>query len=427
MLLTLLITALCILILCSAFMSATETSFFSLSTMKIRAFKIGKEKRGKLVARLISNPRKLLVTILMLNVITNILVQNVVASIFGTDSGWLLNVVVPLGLTLIFGEVIPKSLALSNNAKVASFAAPTIQFAEKAIGPLRDGITFLTSNISRVMFFFLKKERGVSLDELKVALRTSKRFGFLNTEEAKLVRGYLNLDDDLVKEIMQPRQEIVAFNLDNPVSSLKNLFVEEQCSRIPVYNKDIENIFGIISSSSFFLHQKGIHTAEELKEHLQKPFFVPESTPAKMLLRQFYEREETMAIVVDEYGSLSGLVTLEDLVEIVVGQIVDKRDEKHLYTRAGEDVIIASGKMELSEFEEVFDFHLNSDNNMATIGGWLTEKLGDLPKEGTKFVTDEFLFHVLSSDEKRIRRIYIRKLTPLHVRRKNKKMNKDGK
>lgn len=373
------------------------------------------------MAKLISNPRKLLVTILMLNVIMNILVQNVVASIFGADSGWLMNVAVPLGLTLLFGEVIPKSLALSNNAKMASLAAPTLHISEKVIGPLRDAITYITGNISRVMFFYLKKESSVSLDELKVALRTSKRFGFLNSEEAKLVRGYLNLDDDLVKEIMQPRQAVVAFNIQNPINDLKNLFVDEQLSRIPVYDGDLENIVGIVSSSSFFLHQKGIHTADELKEHLQKPFFVPESTPAKMLLCQFYDREETMAIVVDEYGSLSGLVTLEDLVEIVIGQIADKRDEKHLFTRAGEDVIIASGKMELAEFEEVFDFHLNSENNMATIGGWLTEKLGDLPKEGTKFVTDEFLFHVLSSDEKRIRRIYIRKLIPMHVRRKNKK------
>ena len=124
-----------------------------------------------------------------------------------------------------------------------------------------------------------------------------------------------------------------------------------------------------------------------------------------------------MAIVVDEYGSISGVVTLEDLVEVVVGQITDRRDEKILYTKAGEDVIIASGKMELAEFEEIFDVHLDSENNMATIGGWLMEKLGDIPKEGTKFVTDEFLFHVLSSDQKRIRRVYIRKLYPIQKKK----------
>lgn len=427
MLLFVLIAVLVLLIGFSAFLSATETAYFSLSTMKIRAFKQGKESRGRLVARLISNPRKLLVTILMLNVIMNIMVQNVVASIFGTDSGWILNVAIPLALTLLFGEVIPKSLALTNNAKMASFSAPTIYFAEKVTGPLRDAITFVTAGISRVMFFFLRKEKNISLDELKVALRTSKKFGFLNSEEAKLIRGYLNLDDDLVKEIMQPRQDIVAFNLKGSISLLKDLFVDEQCSRIPVYEESLENIIGIISSSSFFVHQKGIQSPESLKPFLQKPFFVPESTPAKMLLCQFYERAETMAIVVDEYGSISGLVTLEDLVEIVIGQIADKRDEKHLYTKAGEDVIIASGKMELSEFEEVFDHHLNSENNMATIGGWLTEQFGDIPKEGMKFVTNDFLFHVLSSDEKRVRRIYIRKLYPVSSKKRKLKGLSDGK
>lgn len=418
--LSILITFLVFLILASGFLSATETAFFSLSAMKIRAFKEGKDKRGNLAANLISKPRNLLVTIIMLNVILGILVQNVVSSIFGVLSGWLLNVGVPLVLTLVFGEVIPKSLSLSNNAKVACFVAPAITIIEKVMAPLRNVITFITAGMSYVMFFFLKKEKEVSLDELKVALRTSKKFGFLNPEEAKLIRGYLNLDDDLIKEIMNPRQEIIAFDIEEPISKLKDLFMDQECTRIPVYHKNLENILGIIWSGVFFLHQEEIHKGEDLKPFLKKPFFVPESTPAKLLINQFYERDEVMAIVVDEYGSISGVVTLEDLVEVVVGQIADRRDEKILYTKAGEDVIIASGKMELAEFEEIFDVHLDSENNMATIGGWLMEKLGDIPKEGTKFVTDEFLFHVLSSDQKRIRRVYIRKLYPIQKKKVKK-------
>lgn len=416
-----LITLLVFLILGSGFLSATETAFFSLSTMKIRAFKEGKDKRGNLVARLIAKPRNLLVTIIMLNVILNILVQNVVASIFGTLSGWLLNVGVPLGLTLIFGEVIPKSLSLGSNAKVACMAAPIISVVERAVAPLRNVITFVTAGVSYVMFFFLKKENQVSLDELKVALKTSKKFGFLNPEEAKLMRGYLNLDDDLIKEIMNPRQEIIAFDIEDDIHHLTHLFIDQECTRVPVYHKNLENIIGILWSGVFFLHQKEIKVGQDLKPFLKKTFFVPESTPAKVLLNQLHERGEVMAMVVDEYGSISGVVTLEDLVEVVIGQIADRRDEKILYTKAGEDVIIASGKMELAEFEEVFDVHLDSENNMATIGGWLMEKLGDIPKEGTKFVTDEFLFHVLSSDQKRVRRVYIRKLHPIQKKRGKEK------
>lgn len=410
--LILLILLLVLLICCSAFLSATETAFFSLSTMKIRSFEEGEDTKGKLVAKLISRPRNLLVTIIMLNVILGILIQNVVANIFGNFAGWLLNVGVPLGLTLIFGEVIPKSLSLVHNDKVATKVVGIVNRVEKIVSPFRKVIIVITNAISHVMFFFLKKENEVSLDELKVALRTSKKFGFLNTEEAKLIRGYLNLDDDLIKEIMTPRQSIVGFDINQDISILKDLFIEQECSRIPLYDKNLENIIGILWSGVFFLHQHEIATKDDLRRFVKKPFFVPESTPAKVLFSQFYEKEEVMAMVVDEYGSICGLVTLEDLVEIVVGQIIDRRDEKVLYTKAGEDVIIASGKMELGDFEELFDVHLNSENNMATIGGWLTEKIGDIPKEGDKLYQEGFLFHVLSSDQKRVRRVYIRKLNP---------------
>jgi CBS domain containing-hemolysin-like protein len=130
---------------------------------------------------------------------------------------------------------------------------------------------------------------------------------------------------------------------------------------------------------------------------------------AETLLRQMYEKEESIAVVVDEYGSIAGIIAFEDLIEVVVGEIADRRDSKSLYTKSKSDVIIASGKLEMAEFEEIFQVALYSPNNMVTIGGWLTEQLGDIPKAGTKYMTDDFLFHVLASDPTRIRRIYIRK------------------
>ncbi len=416
----LLITLLVLLIAGSAFLSATETSFFSLSSMKIRALKLGKDKRGQLVSYLVTRPKNLLVTILMLNILMNILVQNVVSTLFGTLSGWLLTVGVPVALTLIFGEVIPKSIALANNSKIALVAAPVISRVSKLTSPIRFVLTSITNVISRVMFFFLKKEDNVSLLELKHALKTSKQFGFLNPEEAKLIRGFLNLDEDHVKEVMTPRQDIVAFNLNDTLDVLRDCFVKMECSKIPVYESELENIVGVLSSSLFFLHEKEIHTPQDIIKHLDKPFYIPESTGAKTLLCQFYERDQEIAIVVDEYGAFSGLITLEDLVEVVIGQITDKRDEKTLYTKAGSDVIIASGKLDLSEFEEIFDVHLESESNMATIGGFLTEKMGDIPKEGTKYVTDDFLFHILSSNARRVRRVYIRRLSATHQRKRQR-------
>ncbi|MCB1081601.1 MAG: HlyC/CorC family transporter [Chlamydiia bacterium] len=414
-----LIVILALLIFTSGFFSASETALFSLSSMKVRAFAHGSDKRGHLIARLLSEPRKLLVTILMVNVCVNILVQNVVSSIFGTFSSWALTVGVPLGLTLIFGEVIPKSIAYPKNTFIAYYAAPILRGIEWILKPLRDAITFVTTGISKFFFFYLRKENEIGIEELKLALRTSQEKGAVTTEEAKLVRGYLNLEEDLLKELAAPRNEILYYDINEPLSKLIGYFVDKECTRIPVCNGDLENVLGIMTGGSFFLHRDHFQSPHDIIPFLRKSHFVPESMVSRSLLHFFYEHEETIAIVVDEYGSISGLITLEDLVEAVIGQIADRRDEVSHYTRPSDDIVIASGKLELIEFEEIFDYHLESPNNMATIGGWITEILGDIPKSGTKIERHGFLFHVLSSDVNRVNRVYIRRLRP-------KKRKKDG-
>ncbi|MBF5058629.1 hemolysin family protein [Candidatus Neptunochlamydia vexilliferae] len=407
---TFLIILLAVLIFTSGFLSASETALFSLSSMKVRAFRQGEDKRGHLIARLLSQPRKLLVTILMLNVVMNILVQNVVSGLFGSLTSWTLTVGIPLLLTLIFGEVIPKSIAYPKNTWIAYQAAPFLRGVEWLLKPLRDAITWVTTWISKFFFFYLRREKEIAIEELKLALRTSQEKGAVTTEEAKLVRGYLNLEEDLVKELMCPRNEVLFFDINRPLEELIHLFVDEECTRIPVCNGDLENVLGIMTSGSFFLHRDRFKRTHDIVPFLRKPHFVPESMLSRALLKQFYKLEETLVMVVDEYGSISGLITLEDLVETVVGQIVDRRDEKSHYTRPSEEIVIASGKLELIEFEEIFDYHLESPNNMATIGGWLTEELGDIPKSGTKIERHGFLFHVLASDVNRVRRVYIRRL-----------------
>lgn len=364
---------------------------------------------------LLSNPRNLLVTILMLNILVNLLVQNVVATIFGDFPNWILNVGVPLALTLIFGEVIPKSIGLANNERIAYRVAPTLSAAQRLFKPFVSTFIKVTSFISRCMFFFLRKEDEISIDELQHALKTSREYGVLMEDEAELVHGYLNLHESTVKALMRPREEVLYFDLEEPLSRLIHLFVDQECSRIPVCRGGLDQIVGIMTSRLFFLHRPALQETLDLLPILKKPLFVPETMPARALLRQMYDREESLAIVVDEYGSVSGIIALEDLVEVVVGEIADRRDEKNRYTSAGEDVIITSGKLELVEFEQIFGVALKSENNMVTVGGWLTEQLGDIPKAGTKYVTKEFLFHVLAADPQRLRRIYIRRL---HTKKK---------
>ena len=405
-----LILVLAVLLFFSGLFSASETALFSLSSLKVKTYKQDKDPRKQLIAQLLSSPRQLLVTIIMLNISINILVQNVTSSIFGQASSWALNVGVPLALTLILGEVIPKSLGLVNNDKIAYRMAPTIQLLQTILMPIRRLLVGMTNHISRVLFFFLHKEEEISIDELQHALRTSRKFGVLNEDEAELVQGYLVLQESSVKERMRPREEVLFFDLDEPLTKLMHLFVDQECSRIPVCDKGLDQIVGVVTSRLFFLHREEIRTVEDLKTILEKPFFVPETVPAKTLLRQFYDRQDSFAIVVDEYGSVAGIVALEDLVETVIGEITDRRDETNLYTQSGENVIIASGKMELADLEKIFDVSFSSENNMVTIGGYLTEKMGDIPKSGSKYLTDDFLFHVLASEPTRVRRVYIRRL-----------------
>lgn len=405
----LLILFLIVLILCSAFISGSETALFSLSLMKVRVFKQDPDPRKRLVAQLLAKPRTLLVTVLIINIVLNILIQNVVSSIFGTFAKWILSVGVPLGLTLVFGEVIPKSIALGNNARISYHVAPVIRGAEIVFYPVRKVLLAITNVVSRVTFFFLKREGEISGDQLQHALKASREYGVLGKEEAELVSGYLDLQESTAKEHLRPRDEMLCYDIEDPLSILIELFVEREVTRVPVYERELNEMLGVLPAHVFFLHQNEITEPSQIRPLLEKPYYVPESTSAYTLLHEMYEKEETIALVVDEYGTISGLITLEDLVEVVVGEIADRRDNKSLYTRSGDDVIIASGKLELIDFEEHFGIPLESKEGMVTLGGWLTEQLGDIPKSGAKFTTKDFLFQVLAADPTRVRRIYVRR------------------
>lgn len=391
-------------------MSGTETSLFSLSSLSVKSYHYSIDNRKKLIYHLLQNPRELLVTIMMLNVFANIVIQNVVSSLFGIAAGWGVRVGVPLGLTLIFGEIIPKSIALPNNEKIAYKVAPFVATVARILGPFRKVLTKFTSYISRIFFFFLRKEEEISQDELEEALRGCINSKVLSKEESKLMEGYLDLHYTSVKELMRPREDVLFYNIHDPLHKLIHLFVDLQCTRIPVCDKDLENLLGVVSFREFFCKQEKIKSSHDVKKIVKKPHFIPESINAWTVLHDLREKKEDLAIVIDEYGSISGLLTQEDLIESVIGEIADLRDVKSLYSKSGEDVIIASGKLEISTLEEIFGRCLENKEKAVTIGGWLIEQLGDIPKTGTRYVTDDFLFYVLAAEPNRIKRVYIRHL-----------------
>lgn len=407
---TILLTAfLLVLIICSAYCSLTEVSFFSLSPMQVKVYRNSENPRYRLIATLLANPRALIVTVFLMNTFFNIMLQNVASDIFSSFGGWTLRVILPLVITLIFCEVIPKNLGLIKNTQFSYYVAPAVNFFQNITEPVRRFIVAVTNPISRILFFYLKKAEGISREELRHTLTASEEYGILHPEEAEFVWGYLNLQEASVKEVMRQKDDILYYQTTEPLSKLIHLFADQQCSRVPVCSNGIQSVIGIISAKQFFVNKKKIKEPSDLLKFLAKPFFVPESTPVRLLLKRFEEHNEKIALVVDEYGVLSGLITHEDIAELIIGEIEDLRDQELLFTRAGQNEIIADGRMELSEFTEIFEEDLRSPSNMVTIGGWLIEQLGEIPKSGREYETDKFLFHVLASEPNRIKKVYIRK------------------
>jgi CBS domain containing-hemolysin-like protein len=394
----------------SGLFSGSEAALFSLSITQIKSLKADTHPRRRLIADLLAQPRDLLVTVFMLNTLVNILLQNVISDSIGEAGNLWVKVGIPLALTLFFGEIIPKYLGIQNNSDYAYRIAPVIHLFQSWLRPIRQAVIAITGPISRVMFFYLKKEESISKDELQHVLKTSEEHGLYDANEEELIIGYLDLQDTVVKEIMRPREDILYYDVQDPLSKLTYLFVDQECTRVPVCDKTLDTVLGIIDAKQFFLNRDNLKEPSDLIPILSKPFYVPESTWAQLLLRQFDNKREVFALVVDEYGSISGLITKEDLIEIVIGEVEDLRDKKELFTRSGQNEIIASGKLELDTFNDLFGVDFESPTNMVTIGGWLIEHLGEIPKGGSKHEINNFLFQVLSATPSRIRRLYIRKL-----------------
>ena len=356
-----------------------------------------------------SRPKDVLVSLLLCNILINILIQNSFANLF-EESSWIYKVIIPLLLVLIFGEILPKSMGLKLNFLIAPSASVFLDFLMRILKPVLFPLTKITEIVSRFLFFFLKKEKEISFSEIRHILEVTENSGVLLPDEADLIGGAIDLKDSIVKERMRPRSEILYYDINDPISQLEHVFIDLQATRVPVCDGEVENVLGILSTGEYFLHQQAIKNSEDLKQILKKPFFVLETMNAWSLLVDLRERGLKLAMVVDEYSSISGLITQEDLVEAVVGEIKDRRDVKSLSTRSGADVIVASGKLELKQFAEIFQVQLVSRFHAVTLGGWLIEQLGDIPVAGTKLTSCGFLFYVLSSDPNRVKRIYVRRL-----------------
>ncbi|WP_201456835.1 hemolysin family protein [Chlamydia sp. 17-3921] len=406
---TTLIFLIALFTLCSGFISLSQIALFSLPTSLISHYKRSKSKKNQMIATQLSHPHHLLITLVFCDVGLNIAIQNCVAILVGDEASWLLIVGTPLVITLILGEILPKAVAIPYNTQIANFVIPVITFLTKIYRPI---LHWAIIGINRTVQWILSSQTTdiIQPQELKEVLQSCKDFGVVNQEESRLLYGYLSLNDCSVKERMQPRQDILFYDIQTPIENLYNLFSKKHCSRVPVCNDNLQNLLGICTAKTLLLYGKPLHSSDELLPLLNKPYYIPETISAKTALCHLASGDETMGMIIDEYGSIEGLITQEDLFEIVAGEIVDQRDEKVLYTTSGKDVIIAAGTLELSDLSDIFNINLPTSNNTATLGGWLTEQMESIPITGTKIIWNQLLFQVLDAAPNRVHRVYIRKL-----------------
>ena len=401
-----------LLLVCSALMSGTESAYFSLSPSDIDAVERNTHKSDKYVLKNIEDSEKLLATVLIGNNLVNVAI--VILSSFITNSlidfskapvaGFVFQVVIITFILLLFGEIMPKVLATNKSLKFSRFVAYPIYLMIKALRPLN---SLLISSTSRIGKRFTPK-KNISMDELSDALDITTD-GI--AEEKKILHGIVNFGNIMVSEIMKPRIDVVAVEDDTPFEDLKKVVVDSGYSRIPVYHTSFDGVKGILYVKDLipYIDRDNSFRWQNL---IRAPYFVPESKKINALLAEFQVKQIHMAIVVDEYGGKSGIITLEDILEEIVGEISDESDEDiQLYTKIDSLNYMFEAKVQLNDFCKIVncDDYIFDDvrGEAETLAGLILEITGHIPAKNEMVKCKNFNFTIDAVDNKRIKRIKV--------------------
>ncbi len=420
-----------ILLLLSALASGSEVAYFALTHQQINDCKNSKIRSDKLIYQLISQPQKLLATILIINTFVNIGVVTISTfitwKIFGTST---LVGIILIALTFIitfllvfFGEITPKVYANSNSLKMARTMASFLFIMSKALRPVS---WFLLSVSNLIEKRVQKKAYLISTDEIRQALELTTEQ--TSEEEKEILKGIVNFGSLSVRQIMKSRLDIIAYDFDTDFHVLLGKIKKTGYSRIPVYKETIDNIEGILYIKDLlpFLDRPRDFTWQTL---LRPGFFVPENKKIDSLFKDFQEKRVHIAVVVDEYGGTSGIITMEDVIEEIVGEINDEFDEDEIaFNKLDDNTYIFEGKTSLNDFCKVINaeptIFEEVKGESESLGGLLLEMHGKLPRIGEKIEFDNFVFTAVSVDNKRIKRIRV--LIKSQVAVNKKKNNRES-
>ena len=418
------IIAVCVVM--SGYFSGTETAFSSFNKTRMKTLAEKGNKRAKLALKLADNYSNLISTILIGNNIVNIGASTIGALLFGKliadpNLSATVNTVVLTIVVLIFGEVTPKNIAKEVPEKFSMMSAPFIQFLVWIFMPFNFLFSLLKKLISKILK--TSDDNKMSQEELLMFVEEVEQDGSIDEDEGSLLRNVIEFNGLKAEDILTHRVDIVAFQKDTPKEEIAKIYSESKFSRLLVYENTIDTIIGIV-------HQKDFYTAEgitdaNIEDIMTEPFFVPPSEDVGDLLKKFQESQSHIAVVVDEYGGTVGIVTMEDILEELVGEIWDEHDEVvEDYTELEENVYRVSCDVEMSDFCEHFDVEIETES--TTLNGFLTEQLAKIPEEGDNLKHLNLDFTVLEGDAHRANFVKVEVL-PVEDDEENEKDSKEDK
>lgn len=408
------IVSLLILLFCSAFISGAEVALFSLSQVDIESAKENNFPKGIALENLLEKPKKLLATILVVNNFINIAivlvfydVSKVLFALIENDTiKFIIDVVVVTFLILFFGEVLPKIYANRNNVRFALIIVHPIRLLNQILSPINEPMRSITLFIEAK---FGKQKTNLSVDQLSQALELTTTENS-SKEEQKILEGIVSFGNTDVSQVMSPRIDLFALEVHEPFNKIVSKIIEKGYSRIPIYEENIDTIVGVLYVKDLLPHiDKQNFDWQSL---MRKPHFVPENKKLDNLLKDFQTMKNHLAIVVDEYGGTSGLITLEDIIEEIVGDISDEFDDEHInYSKIDDLNFLFEGKINLKDFyriikvdEAIFE---EQKGEAETLAGFLLEILGSFPRKGQKISFENLLFTIETIDIRRIKQIKV--------------------
>ncbi|WP_372775115.1 gliding motility-associated protein GldE [Mangrovibacterium sp.] len=405
-----------LLLISSALISGSEVAYFSISPKDRQMLNGQKEKNSHFILRNLENPEKLLATILVANNFVNVGI--VILSSYTTSMlvdfskaptiGFIFQIIVITFFLLLFGEIIPKVYATRHSLRVARIMAIPLNLLERFFSPINAILIYSTSFVNKRM---QKHPQNISVDELSQALELTADHEI--SEDKDILEGIVKFGNKNAVEVMRPRVDVEAIDTKDSLDKLINLINETGYSRIPVYAESFDNIRGILYIKDLLPH---LNNRENFhwQSIIRPPFYVPETKKIDDLLEEFQKNKVHMAIVVDEYGGSSGIVTLEDILEEIVGEIADEFDEdENYFTKISEDKFLFDGKILLSDFYKITgsDDHVFDacKGDADTLAGLILELRGEIPALHEKVSYANFIFSIEGVDNRRIKKIKVEK------------------